>query len=685
MTATDNKLLCPCGSGKEYGKCCIGKYAAGPGKTGLWGRSRTYRPGSYEVDIRVGPGANPPGRAQHCFDLGIALQSQGNLDEAIENFRKAILIKPDFVGAYINLGLACEAQGKLDAAVETFRKAVSLNPDNADIYFNLGNVLKKQGRAGEAIDLFRKTIALNPKDAEAYYNMGNALQDTGELDGAVNSYRSAIMLNPGYSDAHNNLGNTFQKLGKFGDAIASYRDALKLNAGNAEALNSLVNALLHSCDWGQYDTYVKQIIKAVEQGRLVLPFLFTEISQSASAQLKCARNYTAIRHPASAHPLWTGQKYQHDKIRVAYLSADFHNHATAYLMAGLFEMHDKERFEISAISFGPEDEGSEMRQRLRRAFDRFDNVRRMGDYEVALMLRDREIDIVVDLKGHTKDSRTGILAYRPAPVQVNALGFPGTMGADYIDYIIADRHLIPPEDQAYYTEKVVYMPDSYQVNDDRRLIAERTPKRMEVGLPENGFVFCCFNNNFKITPEIFTVWMRLLARVEGSVLWLLADNPSAAENLMREAARRDVVRERIVFATRMDLVDHLARHRVADLFLDTLPYNAHTTTSDALWAGLPVLTCKGQTFAGRVAASLLNAVGLPEMVTESLEDYESRAMEYAANPALLAEVRAKLARNRNTCALFDTDRYRRHIEAAYIAMWERSQREEAPNAFVVKP
>ncbi|MGO8754350.1 MAG: tetratricopeptide repeat protein [Gallionellaceae bacterium] len=682
MSTTDQKTLCPCGSGKEYKKCCMGKYAA-INKASQWGRFRPYRAGLYEVDIRIGASAVSPGRALHHFDLGNELHSQGRLDEAIGSYQKAALIKPDFFGAYINLGLAYQAQGKLNASVENYRKAVALNPNNADACFNLANALKKQGKLAEAINFFRKALALNPKDVEAFYNMGNALQDIGELDEAVKSYHGAIVLNPGYSDAYNNLGNTLQKQGKLGEAISNYREALKRNADNVEAYNSLVNALLHSCDWAQYDVCVKETSKAVEEGKLVLPFLFTAISQSPSAQLKCAQNYTALKHPITACPLWTGQKYSHDKIRVAYLSADFHNHATAYLMAGLFELHDKERFEISAISFGPEDAGSEMRKRLRRAFDRFEDVRGMGDYETALMLRDLEIDIAVDLKGHTKDSRTGILAYRAAPVQVNALGFPGTMGAAYMDYIIADRHLIPPEHLAYYTEKVVYMPDSYQVNDDRRQIAERTPTRTEAGLPESGFIFCCFNNNFKIAPEIFTVWMRLLGKVEGSVLWLLEDNPSASVNLKREAAQRGVAPERLVFAKRMDLADHLARHRLADLFLDTLPYNAHTTSSDALWAGLPVLTCKGSAFAGRVAASLLNAVGLPELATDNLEDYESLALEFAANPAVLAEIRNRLALNRTSYPLFDTDRYRRHIESAYITMWERHQRGEPPTSFAV--
>jgi protein O-GlcNAc transferase len=369
---------------------------------------------------------------------------------------------------------------------------------------------------------------------------------------------------------------------------------------------------------------------------------------------------------------------------MAYVSADFHEHATAYLMAGLFEAHDKERFEITAVSFGP-DAADAMRARLKPAFDRFVDVRGTSDREVARMLHNLEIDIAIDLKGFSANSRTGIFAQRAAPLQVNYLGYPGTLGADYIDYIIADRHVIPPGHEGYYTEKVVRLPETYQVNDSKRSVADWSPGRAEIGLPDPGFVFCCFNSNYKITPDIFAVWMRLLERVTGSVLWLLETNAAASDNLRREAQRRGVAPERLVFAPPMPLDRHLARHRLADLFLDTRPVNAHTTASDALWAGLPLVTCTGDAFAGRVAASLLDAVGLPELITQNLNDYEALALQLATTPSLLSDIRAKLARNRPLHPLFDTDRQRRHIESAYIAMWERYQRGEPPASFTVEP
>jgi predicted O-linked N-acetylglucosamine transferase (SPINDLY family) len=354
------------------------------------------------------------------------------------------------------------------------------------------------------------------------------------------------------------------------------------------------------------------------------------------------------------------------------------------LIAGLFEAHDRSRFEITAMSFGP-DENDEMRARLRAAFDRFIDVGNKSDREVAGLLRELEIDIAVDLQGYTKGCRPAILAQRGAPIQVNYLGYPGTMGANYMDYILADRHLIPPEDFASYAERVVWLPDSYQVNDTKRRIADHAPSRSELGLPEGAFVFCCFNNNYKIAPRVFDVWMRLVSRVQGSVLWLLEDNNTAARNLRKEALQRGVAPERLLFAPRARMEDHLARQRQADLFLDSFPYNAHVTASDALWAGLPVVTRVGGAFASRVAASLLHAVGLSELITTTWEDYERLALALATDRRRLDDVKAKLGLERVTHPLFDTDRFRRHIEAAYISMWERGQRGEPPAAFAVPP
>jgi predicted O-linked N-acetylglucosamine transferase (SPINDLY family) len=417
----------------------------------------------------------------------------------------------------------------------------------------------------------------------------------------------------------------------------------------------------------------------------VSPFALLGLSGDPALQLQCARNYLAHRMPALPAPLWNGERWTHDKIRVAYLSADFKTHATAFLMAELFERHDRDKFEWHAISFGVDD-GSEMRARLVAAFDRFHDVRAKSNAEAAQLIRDLEIDIAVDLKGYTQEARPEILAHQPAPLAASYIGYPGTTGAPFIDTIIGDAFVTPFEHQPHFTEAIVQLPDSYQVNDTRRrLIAERTPTRAEAGLPAHGFVFCSFNNNWKIAPEVFDIWMRLLQQVDGSVLWLLRDNEAAERNLRAEATRRGIDPARLVFAERLLPDAHLARHRLADLFLDTLPCNAHTTASDALWAGLPVLTCPRGAFAGRVAASLVNAAGLPELIAPDLSAYETLALRLAHEPTLLAELKARLAQNRTACALFDPARSARAIEAAYTMMWQRWQRGEAPSSFRVDP
>jgi predicted O-linked N-acetylglucosamine transferase (SPINDLY family) len=450
------------------------------------------------------------------------------------------------------------------------------------------------------------------------------------------------------------------------------------------ARGNLVESKLYCCDWSDHAELVESLGREVDAGRrAAVPFMFMGISDSSSAQLRCAQSYADHKFPASKQTTAKSERHRHDRIRVAYLSADFRDHAVSHLMMGLFEAHDATRFETIAISLGPDDE-DETRKRLKRAFARFIDVRLQSDRQTACLLEELETDIVVDLMGYTKHSRPGILALRPCPIQVNYLGYAGTMGAEYIDYIIADRTVIPEDQRASYVEKVVYLPHSFMATDSRRAIAPSVPTRLEAGLPESGFVFCCFNSCYKFTPAVFDVWMRLLLEVEGSVLWLAECNATAVRNLRQSAERRGVAASRLAFAPRMKLEDHLARHRLADLFLDTTPYNAHSTAIDALWAGLPVLTMTpGSSFAGRVAGSVLNAVELPEMIAPDLEGYEVLALRLARDESELAAIRAKLARNRLTFPLFDNDRFRGDIESAYRTMWERSQRGEPPASFAV--
>ncbi len=574
---------------------------------------------------------------------------------------------------------------KLVEAEQICQKIITVKPDLFDALHLLAVVQSSLGKKDTALASYDRALTVRPDFAEALSNRGNTLQELKRYEQALASYEGALTVRPDYAEALSNRGLTLHELKRFEDALASYHRALAANENPPYAFCGAADCVMKLCDWERRTRFAMGLCAHVSgKTSIVAPFVFLGYSSDPALQLQCARNFIDNKIPSPLPPLWSGQTWRHDKLRVAYLSPDFRSHALAFLTAELFELHDRSRFEIIGVSFGVDDR-SEMRKRLISAFDEFCDVRRNSDKEVARLLNDRQVDIAVDLAGYTTDSRVDILAHRPVPIQVNYLGFPATMGADFIDYIIADAVVLPVEQQPYYTEKVVYLPDCYLVNDTKRKIAERTPTRQEMGLPEQAFVFCCFNNNWKITPEIFDIWMRLLHQVEGSVLWLLGDNEGAERNLRKEAQRRGIDASRLLFAGRLPPAEHLARHRLADLFLDTLPYNAHTTASDALWVGLPVLTCKGEAFAGRVAASLLHAVGIPELITSNLEDYQALVLRLARDRPLLAEIKAKLARNRNTYPLFNTVRFTRHIEAAYTTMWETWQRGEVPKSFRVEP
>ncbi|MGH8641639.1 MAG: tetratricopeptide repeat protein [Burkholderiales bacterium] len=624
-----------------------------------------------------------PHNLQAMEELGAAELEAGEFQQSESWLRRAIGLGRRGAAVSCWLGLTLSAQGRHAEAVEAFRQATAADPRNPGMPLNLGHELAKTGLKEDAIASYDRVLALEPGHVEAHCNRGAVLLELGRFQEALASYERALALDPDNTDALNNRGIALLDLNRHEEAARAYQRLLEAAPDYPCAAGFRLHMLLQCCEWNEYEKYVAQVEEGIRAARWVsAPFNFLVVSDSAADQLQCSRLFMANDFPPVAPPVWKGERYRHERVRVAYLSADFHDHATAQLIAGLIEAHDRKRFETTAVSFGPR-RSDVMRARLTEAFERFVEVGHLSDREVALMLRDLEIDIAVDLKAYTKDCRPGILAHRGAPVQVNFLGYPGTMGAPYMDYIIGDRTVIPPEHRACYTESVVYLPDCYQVNDSKRGIATRTPARSELGLPEQGFVFCCFNNNYKITPRVFAVWMRLLSKVEGGVLWLLETNETAARNLRREAERRGVAPDRLIFAPRVRLDEHLARHRLADLFLDTLPYNAHTTASDALWAGLPVLTHRGHAFAGRVAASLLEAVGVPELITHSWQEYEGLALKLGGDRDLLASIKAKLARNRATSPLFDTDRYRRHLEAAYITMWERAQRGEPAAPFSV--
>lgn len=620
--------------------------------------------------------------ARHLLGV-IELQGK-NFAAAATLIGRALRVNPHFAAAHFNLGIALFELKRHQEALASYDRALAIQPSYPDALINRGNALLALQRPQDALASYDRALALQPGDAEAIYNRGNALRDLDRHDEALAGYDRALAIQPGFAQALSSRANALVELQRYDQAIEDFERLRVLQPDFDYAGGQLLFAKLNCCDWSDYYRDAGLIAAAVAAGkRAASPFAFLAMSQSAESQLRCAQTYCTDRHPPSPDALSKHARYRHDKINIAYLSANFRNHAVSHLIVGLLEAHDKSRFEVTAVSFGPDPE-DDVRTRLVGAVDRFLDVRGKTDRDTALLLKKLEIDIAVDLMGHTQGSHTAIFADRPTPVQVNWLGYPGTMGADYVDYIIADRHIIPEAQQSCYSEKVAYLPDTYQPNDGKRRIGANTPPREAAGLPETGFVFCSFNNIYKIVPPIFDIWMRLLREVEGSALWLVEGNSAAIRNLRRNADARGVHPDRLVFAPRTALADHLARHRLADLFLDTLPYNAHTTASDALWAGLPVVTCPGSTFAGRVAGSLLHAAGLPELVTATLAEYEALALRLAQDQNALAAIKGKLAANRDSCPLFDTDRFRRHIESAYQTMWERCQRGLPPVSFAVE-
>ena len=628
--------------------------------------------------------AAAPEDLEALFNQGVVLVALDRLGEAVASYDRVLAIKPDFVEVLNNRGIALWKNRRCDLAVADYDLALTIRPDYAEAHHNRGIALAYMKRRAEALASYDRAVACKPEYVDAWSNRGTLLAEMGRQDEALASYDRALEIKFDFAEALNNRAGIFRKMGLHERSAQDYSRLLELNPGYEHAGGNRLYADALVCKWPRFLDSRTALLNAVQQGDAVaLPFQAAVLLDSGAAQLMCARSFTSRKYPAAAKPLWSGERYRHERIRIAYLSADFHLHATSHLMAELFERHDRERFEVSAWSFGPET-GDAMRARLRSAFEHFNDVRDASDDEVAARLRAAEVDIAVDLKGYSKGSRPAIFARRVAPIQVNYLGYPGTTGADYMDYIIGDAEVIPEGHEAYYSEQVVRLPDSYQVNDSKRVIAGQVSGRSEASLPESGFVFCCFNNNYKITPEVFEVWMRLLQRVEGSVLWLLEDNAAASRNLRREADARGVDGGRLVFAPRVLPPAHLARHRLADLFLDTLPCNAHTTASDALWAGLPVLTCRGQSFAGRVAASLLRAVGLPELIADDLAGYEALALKLATVSGELAALKARLTRNRLTHPLFDIDRYRRHLETAYVTMVEQQRQGKPRQGFSVQ-
>ena len=624
-----------------------------------------------------------PRLARAWSGFGNVMRKRRVFDEALIAFDKALKVEADLVAAWLGRGNVFVDLKLYDNAFAAYDKALSIEPGSAGAWLGRGNVFRNLKRYDEALAAYDKALSLDPLFAQAWLGRGNVYFELKRYDDALAVYDRALISKPDLAEAWFGRGNVYGALRLHDNASTAYDQALNLNPDLKYAEGARLAAKMHLCDWAGIEGEILHVLAAVRDGKPVSePFNLLSMPSSSADQLQAAKTFVAdqVSFPA----LWRGEIYSHDRVRVAYLSSDFRNHAVAYLTAGLFEHHDKSRFEITGISFGPA-EDSTLRHRLEAAFEHFIDAKDKTDEDIANLIRNHEIDIAVDLMGHTENSRLGILARRPAPIQVHYIGYAGTLGTDYIDYILADSTVVPEEHCPFFTEQVVWLPDSYLVSDDRRVISPHTPTRHECGLPEDAFIFCSFNNSYKITPMMFELWMRVLHAIPKSVLWLSQVNAIATANLRREAERHGVSPQRLIFAPRVpDNADHLARQCQADLFLDTLPYNAHTTASDALWAGVPILTCLGETLAGRVAASLLQAIGLPELITRSLKEYEALALKLAHEPAFFTATKAKLAQNRKTYPFFDTARFTRHIEAAYIAMWQRYHRREASLAITVK-
>jgi protein O-GlcNAc transferase len=635
---------------------------------------------SYERAVKL-----KPDDAAAYMNRGLALNALKRFAAALHSYDCALKLRPDYADAYNSRGIALHDSKHLEAALDSYEHALKLKPDYADAYNNRGATLQELKRFDAALDSYERALKFDPDFAEAYLNRGNVLRELTLVEAALDSYEFALQLKPDYAEACSNRGELLTELKRFDAALDSYERALRANPDLDWLYGVSLHARMHLCAWQSVNSQLIELATKIEQARRATPpFHVLGLIDSLSVQRRAAETWVRELFPQCGHLPPIGKRGRRRRIRLGYYSSDFHEHATTHLMAELFERHDRDRFELVAFSFG-RDAPDDVTKRISDAFDQFLDVRTNSDKEVAQISRELEIDIAVDLKGHTKGARTGIFAYRAAPVQVNYLGYPGTMGAPYIDYIIADPTLIPEESRHGYSEKICYLPNSYQVNESLRQTVGKGPTRKELGLSAADFVFCCFNNVYKITPSIFEVWTRILRRVEGSVLWLLGDSKTAIGNLRREAAASGLSAARLVFASRVPIQQHLARHCAADLFVDTSPCNAHTTASDALRTGLPVITCVGESFAARVGASLLTAIGLPELITPTPAQYEALAVELATSPTRLSEIRETLHRNRLTAPLFDTARFTKHLEDAYCEMYGRHQEGLSPeHIFVVQ-
>lgn len=604
------------------------------------------------------------------------------LTAAEELITRAAQLKPSDASIPFHLGCVQAMQAKFPAAIESFRRSAMVDPRNARVHAALGDALFWEGKLTSASTAYETALGLDTDLWQAALNLGRCHQAVGNDTDAVKSFTKAISLRPDCFEAHYYLGTVLQRTGKTEPAIEAFTSARAIQPHSARALGALALAKRQGVDWSDHDKTIQELLEAVARNvsleTPVAPFTLAAVSDDTELLLKCCREFAAS---TTRGTLRHADFKRHDRqiLNLAYVSGDYREHATSHLIADLIETHDRSKFKVFGVSIGPNDQ-SLMRKRMEEAFDVFIDVQTMTDDAIARWMRDQDIDIAVDLAGFAQHARMRIFALGAAPIQVGYLGWPGTSGADFMDYLIADQTVIPQDAVEYYSERVVSLACSYQPNDRKRLRPSDRPTRQSCGLPDGAFVFCCFNNVYKISPELFDVWCRLLRAKDGSVLWLTDDSEKTASNIGREAIARGIDPGRVIVSKRVPNAEHLVRHAHADIFLDTLPYNAHTTASDALFMGVPVITCKGRSFHARVAASLLSSVGLEELVTENLQDYEDVCLRLADSESALAAVRAKLAQNL-TAGLLNTPRLAGQLEDAYGNMWSSWMSGASPELF----
>ena len=614
------------------------------------------------------------------LDMGTANSALDRPKEAIQFFDKVISIDPKNFAAFSNKAGALTKLKHYEAALENIEKAIHINPRDAISWNNKCDILIKTQNFDDALVAAKKSIELHPSLIEAYVNLGNTLTALKQYDEAIRIYREVVKLEPNNVQNWVHLGGVLGDAKQYTEALDAYNHASILQSDHKKYIQgNRLHLLALMCEWNS--TYV-ELTKAAQKNKnyFSTPFPLLSRVDDPAIHLEASIKYANDHYPINTS-LGSIKKYHHAKIRLCYFSADFRNHPVAFLSAELYELHDRDVFEVYGFYFGPTC-GDEMYQRLSKTFDHFIDVANLSDVEIARLSRELQIDIAIDLGGYTQDSRSGIFSYRAAPIQVSYLGYLGTMGSEYMDYLISDYVISPPGSDIYYSEKLVHLP-SYQVNDRKRTISNVQFAKVKLGIPEESFVFCCLNNNYKFTPEIFSSWVNILKKVDGSVLLLFAENQIAASNLLSFATHSGLDAKRIIFAVKLSYADYLARYRIADLFLDSFPYNAGTTASDALWSGVPVLTLQGKSFASRVASSLLTAIDLTELITHSLEEYETKAIQLALTKGMFLEIKGKLARNKPHCQLFNSPLFTKNLEKAYQCMYSHYNSGQAPKAISI--